>query len=262
MSNYDVHYWSGGNYPELAARLGGNLHQRMMLALGTVTPGDPWLDVATGTGTVALLAARIGATVTAQDFSPRMIELTKARAAKAGLSMQFDVGDCQNMPYPDGAFQVVTSAHGAVFAPDHGAVAREFTRLCRPGGSIALSAWSAQQGILELADLEAEFAGQGPADQNSPFEWGDTEYVNSLLGHGFELQFLTGDSPIRGESPESLTDLFWENSPRTAALREHLGPGRELELRTALLAFFTRHTSPGGVLVSRGYLISVGKRKS
>ncbi|MDB5179051.1 MAG: Methyltransferase type 11 [Patescibacteria group bacterium] len=256
-----IQYWSGGDYPELAARLGGNLHPRMMLALGQVRPGAPWLDVACGAGTIALMAARQGAKVTAQDLSPRMIELARAEAAGAELNVTFDVGDCQRMTYPDGSFEVVTSAHGAVFAPDHEAVAGEITRLCRPGGKAAISAWTPQEGFLELANLEAEFTGRGPADQNSPFEWGDPEYVDSLLGGAFQLQFFTGDSPIRGESPEALTRLFWEKSPRTVAVRARLGPDREHELWSALLAFFGRHAGTSGVVVGRSYLIAVGKRK-
>jgi len=259
---YDEKYWSGGDYPALAARLGGNLQQRMMMALGSVTPGTTWLDVATGTGTIALMAARSGARVTAQDFSPRMIELARAEALGAGLSIEFDVGDCQHLPYADASFEVVTSAHGAVFAPDHQAVAAEFIRLCRPGGRIALSAWTMQPGITELADLEAEFSGQPPVDEGSPFEWGDRDYVTSLLGGAFELRFLEGDSPIRGDSAEALTNQFWEHSPRTARLRALLGPGREHELHGALLAFFSRHSGPRGVRVSRGDLITIGKRRN
>lgn len=257
-----IHYWSGGDYPKLAAALGGNLHPRMMLALGPVRPGDPWLDVATGTGTIALQAARLGAAVTAQDLSPSMIRLAQAKALAAGLGVRFDVGDCQEMPYPDGAFEVVTSAHGAVFAPNHQAVAREISRLCRPGGRMALSAWAPQGGFVELAALEVEIAGDGPLEDSSPFGWGDPGYVASLLGDAFNLQFMTGSSPIRGKSPEAFTELFWENSPRTAALRANLGPDREPELHEAMLAFFTRHSSPSGVFVDRQYLIVTGKRRA
>jgi SAM-dependent methyltransferase len=256
-----VQYWSGGDYPKLAAALGGNLHIRFMLALGAVQPGTQWLDVATGTGTIALQAARLGASVTAQDLSPRMIELTQANALAAGLSLKLDVGDCERMPYSDGAFDIITSAHGAVFAPDHQAVAGELTRLCRLGGRVAVSAWSPGGGFLELAELEASFAGLGPAAQNSPFNWGDPERVASLLGDAFELEFVTGNSPMRGKTPAAFTQLFWESSPRTAALRARLGPDKELELHAAMLAFFERHNRPGGVFLDRPYLIVVGKRK-
>src|SRR5579862_7686044 len=102
-------------YEDLIARLG-------------VTPGATWLDLATGTGAIALRAAERGAVVTGQDLAPGLIETARKLAAEKGLDVAFDVGDCEELPYPDASFDVVSSAQGVVVAPDHRAVAGQLAR--------------------------------------------------------------------------------------------------------------------------------------
>lgn len=78
------------------------------------SPGERWLDLATGTGAVALRAARAGAEVTGLDLAPQLIETAKRLAAEEGRRLRFDVGDAERLPYADAYFDVVSSAHGIV----------------------------------------------------------------------------------------------------------------------------------------------------
>jgi SAM-dependent methyltransferase len=82
------------------------------------SPGDRWLDLA-----------------------PALIETARSRAAEEGLPVRFEVGDAERLPYGDGSFDVVSSAVGVMFAPDHGAVAAELARVCRPGARLGLACW-------------------------------------------------------------------------------------------------------------------------
>src|SRR5205085_8035119 len=111
-------------------------------------PGVRWLDVATGTGGVAIRAARAGADVTGVDIAPRLLE--QARAKADGLPIRFDEGDVQRLPYADASFDVVSSVFGAIFAPDHEAVARELARACAPNGRLGLTAWVPNVELTEL----------------------------------------------------------------------------------------------------------------
>ncbi len=111
------------------------IHDRLVEALAP-QPGERWLDVATGTGAVALRAARAGAEVVGIDVAPALIEVAQKHAAQEPVSIRFDVGDAQELPYEDARFEVVSSAHGVHFAPDHARAAAELAGLPpgRPAG--------------------------------------------------------------------------------------------------------------------------------
>ena len=117
------------------------------------------LDVATGSGNVALRAAEHGATVTACDITPEQLALGRREAEARGLEIDWVEADAQRLPFADDAFDVVTSAAGAIFAPDHRAVARELRRVCRPGGTIGMINFT-PEGLA--ADFFAVFAPYAP----------------------------------------------------------------------------------------------------
>ena len=96
------------------------------------------LDVAAGTGNVAIRAAETGASVVASDLEPESFAAGRREAHARGVELEWVVADAQALPFPDGAFDVVTSSFGAIFAPDHHAVASELLRVCRPGGTIGM----------------------------------------------------------------------------------------------------------------------------
>src|SRR5215472_18691389 len=104
-------------------------------------PGERWVDLACGTGAVAMRAARLGAEVTGLDFSDVMIETARRRAAEEGLPISYEVGDVENLPYPDASFDVAASSVGIFLAPDHEATARELARIVKPGGRLGFTAW-------------------------------------------------------------------------------------------------------------------------
>src|SRR5262249_8944920 len=131
--------WSGGSYERMAETF-APIHDRIVAALDVET-GARVLDVACGTGGAALRAARAGAEVIGIDISADQLAKARRAAADAGLTIRFDEGDCQELPYGDAEFDAVPSAFGAIFAPDHRRTAAELARVCRPGGRLALTAW-------------------------------------------------------------------------------------------------------------------------
>ncbi len=88
------------------------------------------LDVATGTGWTARRAAARGAAVIGVDLGPDLIKAAKAEAAEAGLTIDFRVGDAEQLPFDDGNFDAVTSTCGVLFVRDPEATAAVTT----PGG--------------------------------------------------------------------------------------------------------------------------------
>jgi len=252
--------WGAGRFELFAENLAG-INDELVDRLG-VHPGERWLDVATGTGAVAIRVARRGATVTGQDLAGELIDTARRLAVEAGVEVEFDVGDCERLPYPDASFDVVCSAQGAVLSPDHEAVAGELARVCRPGGRIGLSAWR-PGGVGERSTLAlARFRSSPRAAGGVAFDWGRREYVEALLGHTFTLEFFEGDSPQVAESPEALWDLFLQGFGPIKTLAASLDDERRGELHDAFVEFYGCYLdSDGRVCAPREYVVMIGHRR-
>jgi ubiquinone/menaquinone biosynthesis C-methylase UbiE len=147
-----------------------------------VPPGSRVLDVGCGSGQVALFAARAGARVTGCDIATNWLEAARARAAAEGLDIAFDEGDAESLPYGDGQFDTVVSLVGAMFAPRPGRVAAELTRVCRPGGMIAMANWTPGGFIGQMFQTISKHI--APSGMPSPVLWGDEATVCDRLRKG------------------------------------------------------------------------------
>lgn len=245
---------------EQLADSAADIHDRLVAALDP-QPGLRWLDVATGTGAVALRAARRGAQVTAQDLAGGLIATACRLAAEQRLPIAFDIGDCEELPYPDASFDVVSSAHGAVFAPDQLAVAAHLARVCRPGGRIGLTAWRPGGAIAAYFTMLSGFAPPPPPGAGNPLDWGRRDHVEQLLGRHFDLAFAEGESPQLAWSAEALWTLFTTAFGPVKALAGSLDDERTAEFHQAFVDFYDGYRVPGGVSSPREYLLITGIRR-
>ena len=163
--------WELGNYARIAELI-QDIGRDLVAAAG-VRPHHRVLDVAAGTGNVAVPAARAGARVTALDVTPQLIDIGR----RAGGDITWVLGDAAALPFPDGAFDVVLSAVGAMFAEDQEATARELVRVCRPGGLVALANWTPDGGVGRFFALLDRYSGSGVA----PTAWGHPDHVRTLF---------------------------------------------------------------------------------
>jgi SAM-dependent methyltransferase len=146
-------------------------------------PGMTVLDVACGTGNLALPAARLGAVVTGVDIAPNLIEQARENAKREGLNVQFDEGDVEKMTYADGSFDAVITMFGAMFAPRPDVTAAEMTRVVRPGGYIAMANWTPAGFIGQMFKIVGKHV-PPPAGMPSPLLWGSEEAVRERLRDG------------------------------------------------------------------------------
>ena len=112
--------WGSGAY-EPIVEITSEIHEALVAALHG-QPGQRWLDIATGTGAVALRAAKTGAEVTGVDLAPALIEIARRNAATLGLNVRFETGDAEALPYEEASFDIASSAIGTQFAPDQSGV--------------------------------------------------------------------------------------------------------------------------------------------
>jgi SAM-dependent methyltransferase len=173
--------WALGDYPDVATRLIPELGPELVAASG-VRPGDRVLDVAAGSGNAAVPAALTGATVTASDLTPELFAAGREFAARHGVQLQWEEADAEALPYDDGAFDVVLSCVGVMFAPHHQQAADELVRVCRPGGTIGLLSWTPEGFVGDMFRTMKPYAPPPPPGAQPAVLWGDEAHVRSLLG--------------------------------------------------------------------------------
>ncbi|HEU4342676.1 MAG TPA: class I SAM-dependent methyltransferase [Candidatus Binatia bacterium] len=180
--------WMDGDYAAFSAYMKPGA--TMILADWRIERGVRLLDVACGAGQIAIPAAKTGARVTGVDIASNLIEAARKQAASEGLHVQFDEGDAENLPYPDGAFDVVISLIGAMFAPRPERVASELARVCRSGGRLYMANWTPDGMVGQMFKIVAKHV-PPPQGMEPPVLWGDEATVCHRLSNGFtDIKFV------------------------------------------------------------------------
>jgi len=252
--------WGSGPYERISEHL--RIAHDHLLREVEPRDGEAWLDVATGTGEIATRAAEAGANVTGLDLAPDLIERAKARASDMGVEVTLDVGDAENMPYGDASFDTVTSTFGVMFAPDHAAVGRELARVTKPGGRLGLLTWHPTDGVAAFFKVMAAYQPPPPEGAGSPFQWGDHDHLNELLGENFDLRFESGDTPQPGSTAEETWELFSTAYGPTKALANSLDDEKREALKADWIEYFDQFKADdGSVSQPRPYVLVLGERK-
>ena len=173
--------WTSGNYERIGNTL--VIMGELLCEAVNVHAGDKVLDVATGSGNTAISAARRFCDVTGIDYVPELSEHARKRAEVEGLEITFDVGDAEDLPYPDASFDVMLSTLGVMFTPDQETAAKELLRICRPGGKIGLANWTPDGFIGNMLRTLGKHVPPPPGIKPPPL-WGTEERLRELLGEG------------------------------------------------------------------------------
>lgn len=212
-----------------------------LVRFASVAEGEQVLDVACGTGVVAVTAARNGARVKALDLTPPLLERARENAAIAGVDVEFIEGDAESLPYPDSSFDVVLSQFGHMFAPRPALVTAEMLRVLKPGGRIAFSTWPPEHGMGKFFALLARQMPSPPPDRPSPApppQWGDPSVVRERLGDAVtELRFDRGVAVNPALSPRHVLHFMEGTFGPLGKVIQSLTsqPSRLAELRAEIL---------------------------
>lgn len=168
-----------------------------------VRAGQKVLDVACGTGVVAVTAARLGAHVSGLDLTPELLERARVNSEIAALAIDWREGDAEQLPYGDGAFDAVLSQFGHIFAPRPALAIGEMLRVLKPGGTIAFSTWPPDSLIGRMFRLIGSYMPPPPPGVSPPVQWGEQSIVRERMGSAVrDLTFGEGTIHAPALSPQ------------------------------------------------------------
>ncbi|MGE5695274.1 MAG: class I SAM-dependent methyltransferase [Candidatus Sericytochromatia bacterium] len=173
--------WASGDYSAIVTDLVAPIGPVLVEAT-SIGPGDRVLDVAAGTGSVAIPAAQTGADVVASDLTPELLAQGRAAAEGRGITLQWREANAEAMPFGDNEFDAVVSSIGVMFAPHHQAAADELVRVCKPGGRIGVISWTPEGFIGQMFATMKPYVAAPPPGAQPPPLWGDEAHVRALLG--------------------------------------------------------------------------------
>lgn len=232
--------WMAGDFGEVAKHIETGAEE--FIARLSLTPGVRLLDVACGSGNLAIPAARAGAIVTGVDIATNLLEQARARAESESLEIQFDEGDAENLPYADASFDEVVSMFGAMFAPRPEMVTAELVRVCRSGGRIAMANWTPNGLVGQMFKITGKYV-PPPPNIPSPIKWGDEETVRERLSNGIaDLQLTRRMCPfIYPFPPAEVVESFRLYYGPTQRAFDVLDTDGQAALRSELERLWTEH---------------------
>lgn len=251
--------WSAGDFGRIAVAYAPDAAD-FVRRLG-LRPGERVLDAACGTGNMTIPAARTGAVVTGLDVAPNLLAQARAAADAEALAVTLDEGDCQALPYADGAFDTVITMFGAMFAASPERTAAELLRVCRPGGRLVMANWTPTGFVGEMLKIVRAYA-PPPAGIPSPALWGEDAVVRERLAAASALRLtrrvLTLTFP---EAPAGVVELFRTCYGPTKLAFDGLEPERQARLRADLTALWSDHNraTDGSTRVTSEYLEVVAR---
>lgn len=258
--------WAAGDYHTFATSTVWELGPILVDAC-RVSPGQRVLDVAAGTGNVAIRAAKAGARVIASDLTPEHFDAGRRAARAEGVEVEWAEADVERLPFEDEEFDVVTSSLGAIFAPNHQVVADELLRVCRRGGTIGMINFTPRGAAAEFFGMLAPYAPAPPPEAQSPLLWGSEAHVRQLFGdHVESLTVTRGEYVERAASPHDYRELFKRTFGPVVVTYQGLADQSEraAALDRDFLQFITRsnqNQSGGAVQIPYEYLLIVARKR-
>jgi len=253
--------WAAGDFAVLGTTT--VLTGELLCEAVDVRPGQKVLDVATGSGSTALAAARRGCEVTGIDFVPAVLGSARDRARVERFDIIFLEGDAENIPFPDASFDVVLSAYGAMFAPDQEKTASELLRVCRPGGKIGMAIWTPDSFFGESSRVLARYL-PPPPGVKSPLLWGTEARLRELFGDKISsLQITRRSMTFRSRSPRKNVEFTRKYAGPFLEVFQALDPAGQERLTRDLIEVIHRFNRSGDdtMVVDSDYLEVVATKR-
>jgi SAM-dependent methyltransferase len=230
-----------------------------LVVFAQIHAGQRALDVACGTGVVALAAARTGARVSGLDLTPELLARARENASIAGAEIDWREGDAESLPFEDAAFDVVVSQFGHMFAPRPEVVTREMLRVLKPGGTIAFATWPPELYTGKMFALVARYLPPLPSGVAPPTHWGHPDIVRERLGAAVtDPAFDRGIMRCPALSAQHVRVFLEQNVGPVTRIVQTLAsePGRLAEFRREIDALTAAYFEPTETVLRQDYLLT------
>ena len=218
--------WSAGDYSVTARRFEG-VARELVAACG-LGPGMRALDVAAGTGNVALAIAASGASPEACDLTPALVAAGEDRCEALGeWEIPWTVADAEDLPYAAGRFDAVLSVFGMVFAPRPEVAIAEAFRVTRSGGCVGFTSWTPDSAAARFGDIATRYFPQSENPPPPPHLWGDEETCRARLApYAVDVDFELGSVHWSWPSAAAAREEAEDSNNFVAAARAALSQER------------------------------------
>lgn len=253
--------WEAGDFAEVALHTRSAAEQ--FVDRLDIKPGMKVLDVACGSGNLAVVAAAKGADVTGLDFAENLIATARKRAGDLALDIRFDHGDAEAMPYEDNSYDLVMTMFGAMFAPRPDVTAAELVRVCKPGGRIAMANWTPDSLPGKIFALAGKYLPS--PNVPPPVLWGDPDTLKERFGDRVsDLKLTKQMAEIHYEMPPSdVVQFFRKYFGPTLMMFRAVPEDRHEDLTRDLEAIWAENnqSKDGGTLVHGEYLEVIATKR-
>jgi ubiquinone/menaquinone biosynthesis C-methylase UbiE len=240
--------WALGDYALMAEQVMAPLGPILVATTG-IGPGMRVLDVAAGSGNISLPAAKAGADVVSTDLTPDLLLRSQARAAEQGVTLDYREANAHALPFGNGEFDVVMSAIGVMFAPDHQRAANELVRVCNPGGTLGVISWTAEGFFGRMLAAIRPYRPSLSQAVPPASLWGRPGYVTALLGDRIgDITTVRGMLDVnRFDTAEAVHAYFKEHYGPTIEAYANIGHNRMLaaELDAQLVELTHQYLADG-----------------
>lgn len=230
-----------------------------LVGFAQIRPGQRVLDVACGTGVVALAAARVGAHVTGLDLTPELVAHARENASITGADIAWHEGDAEALPFEEASFDVVVSQFGHMFAPRPTVATDEMLRVLKPGGTIAFSTWPPELFTGQVFSLVARYLPPPPPGVAPPSTWGNPDVVRERLGAAVrDITFDRGVMRAPNLSVQHVRSFLEQSVGPIMRVAQLLAsePDRLASFRRELDALTTAYFEPAENVLRQDYLMT------
>jgi ubiquinone/menaquinone biosynthesis C-methylase UbiE len=224
--------WASGDWPSVAELVRPVSEE--LVDEAEISEGTRVLDVAGGTGSLSIHAAKKGASVVGSDLVSDFFEVGRRHAAEAGVEIEWVEANAEELPFEDDSFDRVLSVFGVMFAPRHEKAAAELVRVVRADGLIGVSSWIPEGVNGRMFAAIGSHMPAPPDFVKPPPLWGTEDHVRALLGDSCELDFERRSIRFGNPSLDEYTDWFCDSFGPLVTARKVLGDEGFGELKSNL----------------------------